>query len=156
MLKVVTDYHTTCHKRHACKNYAAFALVEQQLCIVGIPCLEAWSVNSQKSIFSLNKMVLHPPCGMCMHGNSRKMANYLIAVIQWWHSISAKTLSEFFDFRCLLSMLQRLWLNGCSRSKISADRQTNRQSKYCNPRCACTPRVKSVHRVVAVGDQLVM
>ena len=42
----------------------------------------------------------------------------------------------------LVSLITRLV--ACS-ARIAADRQTDTQNDYCNPRCACAPRVNKHH-----------
>ena len=55
--------------------------------------------------------------------------------------------------KLLVSLISRLV--ACS-ARIVVDKQTDTQTNYCNPRCACAPRVNDYHRTACGIDMCVL
>ena len=86
-------------------------------------------------------LIMHIGFLACLHAISLERGRFSkIATINFLALIALKL---------LVSLISRLVAYS---ARIVVDRQTDTQNDYCNPRCACAPRVNYIHvRIISIA-----
>ena len=85
---------------------------------------------------------IHPQCAeRAKRGRGKPVLIMHIGILACFHAISPVIYLALVALKLLVSLINRLV--ACS-ARIVADKQTNKQNDYCNPRCVCAPRVNKL------------